>query len=174
MDKNGNTLKFSRDVESDWTVKNETPHYGLKEHASVDVKSGLVLATTMTPASVHDTNYLPYLTLASCHTEEPIKRVYADKGYYGEPNRSFLHLNEIEDGIMRKDTRGAKITKREIERNRRISKKRYIVEQYFGLSHLYDGAYRARFTVMLKNIWDAMCRQMAFNLFRGSKLIVET
>ena len=174
LDKNGNTLKFSRDAESDWTVKNETPHYGLKEHASVDVKSGLVLATTMTPASVHDTNYLPYLTLASCHTEEPIKKVYADKGYYGEPNRSFLHLNEIEDGIMRKDTRGAKITEREIERNRKISKKRYIVEQYFGLSHLYHGASRARFTVMMKNIWDAMCRQMAFNLFRGSKLILQT
>jgi IS5 family transposase len=174
LDKNGNTLKFSRDAESDWTVKNETPHYGLKEHASVDVKSGLVLATTMTPASVHDTNYLPYLTLASCHTEEPVKKVYADKGYYGKPNRAFLHLNEIEDGIMRKDTTRAKITKREIERNRKISKKRYIVEQYFGLSHLYHGAYRARFTVMMKNIWDAMCRQMAFNLFRGSKLIVET
>ena len=174
VDKNGNALKFSRDAESDWTVKNETPHYGLKEHASVDVKNGLVLATTMTPASVHDSNYLPYLTLASCHTEAPIKKVYADKGYYGEPNRSFLHLNEIEDGIMRKDTRGAKITKVEIKRNNKISKKRYIVEQYFGLSHLHHGAYRARFTVMMKNIWDAMCRQMAFNLFRGSKLIVET
>jgi len=174
VDKNGNALKFSRDVESDWTMKNETPHYGLKEHASVDVRSGLVLATTMTLASVHDTNYLPYLTLASCHTQEPIKKVYADKGYHGEPNRSFLHLNEIEDGIMRKDTTTAKITEIEIERNRRISKKRYIVEQYFGLSHLHHGAYRARFTVMMKNIWDAMCRQMAFNLFRGSKLIVET
>jgi IS5 family transposase len=174
VDKNGNALKFSRDAESDWTVKNETPHYGLKEHASVDVKSGFVLATTMTPASEHDTNYLSYLTLASCHTQEPIEKVYADKGYHGEPNRSFLHLNEIEDGIMRKDTTRAKITKGEIERNRKISKKRYIVEQYFGLSHLHHGAYRARFTVMMKNIWDAMCRQMAFNLFRGSKLIVET
>jgi len=174
VDKNGDTVKFSRDVESDWTVKNERPRYGLKEHASVDVKNGLVLATTMTPASVHDSNYLPYLTLASCHTQEPIKKVYADKGYHGEPNRSFLYLNEIEDGIMRKDTRGTKITKVEVKRNNKISKKRYIVEQYFGLSHLYHGAYRARFTVMMKNIWDAMCRQMAFNLFRGSKLIVET
>jgi IS5 family transposase len=174
VDKNGNTLKFSRDAESDWTVKNEIPHYGLKEHASVDVKSGFVLATTMTPASVHDSTYLPYLSLASCHTQECIKKVYADKGYHGEPNRSFLHLNEIEDGIMRKDTTRAKITKREIERNRKISKKRYIVEQYFGLSHLHHGAYRARFTAMIKNIWDAMCRQMAFNLFRGSKLLVET
>jgi hypothetical protein len=96
---------------------------------------------------------------------------------------------------MRKDTRGAKITKREIERNRKISKKRYIrfqpvaltgrrVEQYFGLSHLYHGfrlveptarrEHCARFTVMMKNIWDAMCRQMAFDLFRGSKLILQT
>jgi len=55
---------------------------------------------------------------------------------------------------MRKDTTTAKLTELEIERNKRISKKRYIVEQYFGLSHLHDGAYRARFTAMLKNIWD--------------------
>jgi hypothetical protein len=73
---------------------------------------------------------------------------------------------------MRKDTTTAKITEMEIERNREIAKKRYIVEQYFGLSHLHYGAYRARFTAMMKNIWDAMCRQMAFNIFRGSKLLV--
>jgi IS5 family transposase len=173
-DKDGNVLKFSRDVQSDWTVKNDEPHYGLKEHASVDVNHGFILATMMTPASVHDSNYLPYLTLASCHTKNPIGKVYADKGYYGEPNRSFLHLNEIEDNIMRKDTRAAKITKVEIERNKRISKKRYIVEQYFGLSHLHGGAYRARFTTIMKNTWDSMCRQMAFNLARGSRLLVPT
>ena len=171
LDKNGNPLKFSRDLESDWTVKNDKPHYGLKEHASVDVNSGFVLATILTPASEHDSKYLPYLTLASCHTEEPIEKVYGDKGYYGEPNRTFLHLNEIQDGIMRKDTKTAKLTAYEKERNKKISKKRYIVEQYFGLSHLHDGAYRARFTTILKNIWDTMCRQMAFNIFRGSKLL---
>ncbi|MBW1798867.1 MAG: hypothetical protein JRJ21_10815 [Deltaproteobacteria bacterium] len=84
---------------------------------------------------------------------------------------------------MRKDTTTAKLTKFEIERNKKISKKRYIrfqpgeppgrrVEQYFGLSHLHDDAYRARFTIIVKNLWDTMCRQMAFNLFRGSKLLV--
>ena len=51
LDKKGRPLKFSRDLESDWTVKNEEPHYGLKEHASVDVKNDFVLATTMSPAS---------------------------------------------------------------------------------------------------------------------------
>ena len=99
LDKNGNSLKFSRDAESNWTVKNDEPHYGLKEHASVDVNSGFILAATLTPASVHDTNYLPYLTVASCHTKDPIEKVYADKAYFGQPNRSFLHLNGIKDGL---------------------------------------------------------------------------
>jgi IS5 family transposase len=170
LDKNGNPMKFSRDLESDWTVKNDKPHYGLKEHASVDVNSGFILATTLTPASEHDSKYLPYLTIASCHTEKPIEKVYGDKGYYGEPNRTFLHMNGIKDGIMRKDTKTAKLTEVEIQRNKKISKKRYIVEQYFGLSHLHDGAYRARFTTIVRNIWDTMCRQMAFNVCRGSKL----
>ena len=170
VDKNGKPMKFCRDAESDWTVKNDKPHYGLKEHASVDVNNGFILAATLTPASEGDSKYLPYLTIASYHTKDPIEKVYADKGYFGHPNRSFLHLNGIADGVMRKDTTTAKLTQVEIERNKKISKKRYIVEQYFGLSHLHDGAYRGRFTTIIKNTWDTMCRQMAFNMFRGSKL----
>jgi IS5 family transposase len=171
LDKNGKPLKFSRDSESDWTAIDDDPHYGLKEHASVDVNNGFILATTMTPASHHESPYLPYCTIYSLHTDQKLKKVYADKGYFGEPNRDFLHLNDIEDGIMRKDTTTAKLTEYEIERNKKLSKKRYIVEQYFGLSHIHDKAKRARFTTIIKNIVDAMFRQFAFNLNRGSKLL---
>jgi IS5 family transposase len=90
LDKNGNPMKFSRDLESDWTVKNDKPHYGLKEHASVDVNSGFILATTLSPASEHDSKYLPYLTIASCHTEDPIGKIYADKGYRAPWNRRII------------------------------------------------------------------------------------
>lgn len=172
VDKKGNPLKFGRDIESDWTVKNDIPHYGLKEHASVDVENGFVLATELTPASHHDSPYLPLCAAASCHTDQPIKIIYADKGYFGEPNRRFLSLNQIKDGIMRKDTTTAQLTDHEKERNKKISKKRYIVEQYFGLSHLHQGAHRARFTTIIKNAIDAKIRQMAFNLFRGSKIVL--
>ena len=72
---------------------------------------------------------------------------------------------------MRKDTTTAKLTEYEIDRNKKLSKKRYIVEQYFGLSHLHDGAKRARFPTIIKNTIDAMFRQFAFNLNRGSKLL---
>jgi transposase, IS5 family len=33
LDKNGKPVKFSRDMESNWTIKNNEPHYGLKESA---------------------------------------------------------------------------------------------------------------------------------------------
>jgi IS5 family transposase len=171
LDKNAKPLKFSRDLQSDWTVKNDVPHYGLKEHTSVDTNHGFVLATTMTPASVHDTNYLPYCTAYSRHTKQPIDKVYADKGYAGKPNRDFLALNNIADGIMRKDSTTAKLTEYEKERNTKLSKVRYIVEQYFGLSHLHDGAKRARFTDITKNKFDGWYRQAAFNIARGLKIL---
>ena len=72
---------------------------------------------------------------------------------------------------MRKDTTTAKLTEYEKERNKQISKKRYIVERYFGLSHLHDKAKRARFTTTIKNTIDAIVRQFAFNLKRGEKLL---
>jgi IS5 family transposase len=117
LDKNGKTLKFSRDLQSDWTVKNDLPHFGLKEHTGVDTNHGFVLTTIMTPASIHDTNYLPYCTIYSRHTKQPIDKVYADKGYAGKPNRDFLALNNIADGIMRKDSTTAKLTEYEKKRN---------------------------------------------------------
>ena len=171
LDKNGNPKKFSRDIESDWNAMKDDPLFGLKEHASVDVNNGFILATTMTPASVNDTNYLPYCTVYSRHTQQPIEKVYADKGYAGAPNRQFLAENEIADGIMRKNTTTAKLTDLEIERNKAISKVRYIVEQYFGISHLHDDAKRARFTTIAKNKMDCWCRQAAFNIMRGLKIL---
>ena len=171
LDKNGNLLKFSRDLDSDWVVKKSVFHYGFNEHVSVDANYGFVLATELTPASVNDSVYLPFCVAASCHTEEPIKKVYADKGYYGKPNSGFLHMNDIEDGIMRKDTKSTKLYDYEKERNKGISKKRYIVEQYFGLSHLHTNAFRARFTRLIKNRIDGFFRQMAFNLFRGWRIL---
>ncbi|MCD4722614.1 MAG: transposase [Desulfobacula sp.] len=38
FDKNGNKKKFSRDLDSNWVIKNDKPHYGLKEHAAVDTE----------------------------------------------------------------------------------------------------------------------------------------
>jgi len=79
LDKNGKPKKFSRDLDSDWVVQKGKPHYGIKEHAAVDTNHGFVLATTMTPCSINDTNYLPYCTAFSRHTKQKIDKVYPVK-----------------------------------------------------------------------------------------------
>ena len=171
LDKTGNIKKFCRDLDSDWTVKNDEPHFGLKEHASVDTDNGFILSTNLSPASHHDARYFPYAVAYSMHTRDPIEKSYGDKGYTGAPNREFLDLNNIGDGIMRKDNINEKLTDFEIERNKAISKYRYIVEQYFGISHKHDNGNQARFTTIMKNLIDLMLRQFAFKLRKGSKLL---
>ena len=171
LDKTGKPRKFSRDLESNWTVKNNKAYFGLKEHASVDTNHGFVLAAAMSPASVHDTNYFQYCTIYSRYTPQRLKKVYADKGYHGQLNRSFLSMNNWGDGIMRKDTTTAKLTPLEKERNKGISKVRYIVEQYFGISHLHDRGKRARFTSIAKNNIDIWLRQTAYNISKGLKIL---
>ena len=101
LDKKGKAKKYSRDLDSDWVVQKDVPHYGLKEHAAVDTNHGFILATTITKASINDTTYLPYCTAYSRHTGKHIEKVFADKGYAGKPNRDFLAENKIADGIMR-------------------------------------------------------------------------
>ena len=62
--------------------------------------------------------------------------------------------------------KNAKLTELEIERNKKISKVRHIVEQYFGLSYLHDNGQRAKFTTIDKNNIDIWFRQVAFNIKR--------
>lgn len=44
LDKNGNSLKFHRDLDSNWVVQKDIIHYGLKESASGGLMSSMVLS----------------------------------------------------------------------------------------------------------------------------------
>jgi len=75
-------------------------------------------------------------------------------------------MNGMGDGIMRKNQINATLTLNEIKRNKKISKVRYKIEQYFGITEKYHGAGKARFTSLLKVGWDHLCGAMAFNIKR--------
>jgi IS5 family transposase len=165
-DKKGQPLKFRGDIESDWTIKDDEPFYGMKEHASIDIKSGLVLSVMTSKASEHDTGYFQAIAVKGIHGKKLPPKIYADKAYPSEINRSFLSINKIADGIMRKNYVNAKLTELEHKRNRMISKVRYIIEQYFGLTELQMRAGRARFTTLIKENWNRLCQALAFNIKR--------
>jgi IS5 family transposase len=166
MKKTQKAMRFQRDLDSDWTVKNNRAVFGMKEHAAIDVESGLVLSSHISKASEHDTKYFAYAIAKGIHGKELPPIVYADKGYCGEPNRDFLHINGMRDGIMRKNQINASLTENEILRNKSISRIRYKIEQYFGITHKYHGAGKARFTTLVKESWDHLCGAMAFNIKR--------
>jgi IS5 family transposase len=155
LDKDGKPLKFHRDLDSDWVVQKDTPHYGLKEHASVDTKHGFVLATTISPASVNDTNYLKYCTVFSRHTKQKIKKVYADKAYACKPNRDFLALNKIADDIMRKDSTTAKLTAHEINENKKIFTPLNLIYSLFN--------WGPRFVILSNSILESAIFTMGLN-----------
>ncbi len=81
-------------------------------------------------------------------------------------NRDFLNMNGLGDGIMRKNQINASLTENEIKWNKKISKVRYKIEQYFGITGKYHGAGKARFTSLFKEGWDQLCGAMAFNIKR--------
>ena len=87
VDKNGKALKFSRDLESDWTVKNDVAYFGSKGHAPVDVKQGFILANAITDASHHDSPNLPLCFAQRSHTKEPIKKEFMVFPIKDFPNR---------------------------------------------------------------------------------------
>ena len=89
MDKKGNPFKSFRDLHSDWTAEKGVSRFGLKEHASVDTSHGFLFVTGIIPASHHDSPHLRLCVPGSYHTEEPIKKVYAGKGCFGEPTVRF-------------------------------------------------------------------------------------
>lgn len=79
-------------------------------------------------------NFCHFLSLTIDFITDNFWQVVQRSCYLGKPNREFLSMNNIDDGIMRKNTTTAKLTSYEKERNKKILKVRYIVEQYFGLS----------------------------------------
>lgn len=121
-------------INSDIKLSRRTIRLWQQGLSSIDVKSGLVLSTCVSKASGHDTNYFQHAVAKAIHGKELPTNVYADKGYCGEPNRNFLHMNNIDDGIMRKNQINAALTEYEIQRIKMISKVRYKIEQYFGIT----------------------------------------
>jgi len=85
-----------------------------------------------------------------------------------QPRLSLPSEIMFEEHLLRNFTGRAEF---EIERNKKISKVRYIVEQYFGISHLHDKAKRARFPQIAKNKFDCWYRQTAYNISKGLKII---
>ena len=82
-------MRYHRDLDSDWTVKNNQPLFGMKEHAAIDVDSGLVLSTCVSKVSEHDTCYFSYVVTMGIHGKSHRKEFMLIKGTVVSPTGTF-------------------------------------------------------------------------------------
>lgn len=156
---------YSDDPDADWKVRGKSYTYGYAGHITTDADSGIVLAAEMTPASFSESKMFEGLIDKADLPEG--SRVFADKGYSGEPNQKVIRRRRLKNGIMYKAARGRPLKRREREFNRRVAKIRYVVERTFGNLKLHHGQRRARYVGLGRAEFDLRMACIAYNLKRA-------
>jgi IS5 family transposase len=155
-----------RDEEMSSTKKGNAWYFGMKAHTGTDKDSGLVHTLRTTTAKVHDSAVFDRLL----HGQE--KEVYGDKAYHNNKKAEEFKFKGIKWKVHQKATRGKKLTKKEEERNRCLSKIRGRVEKPFlVVKHLW-GLRKTRYKGLFKNTLSLFTSFMLANLFHIRKKLL--
>jgi IS5 family transposase len=157
----------SADGDAAWTVKGNHNHYGYKEHALVDVDSGFIEDVDITPANVHDGKMLEPMLKGRRGVEE----LLADKAYASRRNRSYLESRGIKDRILRKAARNHPLSEADTRHNRKISARRFVVEQQFGTKKRIFGFFRTRYFGTARVLGQALLKAICCNLLKASRML---
>ena len=157
------------DTEAKWIKKAGKLHYGYKQHTATN-EEGLVLAIVTTSGNESDIKHLEDV-LDKIDTEN-YKSVKADKGYKSETNDKVVKIKKLKNHILHKATKNRKLTDREIEFNKLISKTRYKIERTFGTIKKQFGGTIARYVGLEKMHTQHLMQAIAYNLYRSPGIIV--
>jgi len=159
------------DAEARWVKKGGKSVFGYKQHTVVD-DNGLVMAVETTAANQHDSQ--PMLVLLDKASIRPGSRLHADKAYSGQKHREALKARGIKNGIQNKATKSKPLTARQLQRNKLITRCRYVVERTFGSQARWFSGKTLRYCGLAKaHAWHILLA-MAYNLKRLPKLFVES
>ena len=100
---------WAEDLDARWTKKGGMSYYGYKNHVSTDRRYKLVRRWAVTDASVHDSQVIEKIL----DPDNTAATVWADKAYRSEEIEEVLEELGYKSMIMRKGSRGRKLTKRE-------------------------------------------------------------
>jgi len=159
------TKSTSADPDARWVKKNKTFIYGYKEQHAVD-EDGYVEAVHITPANKSDvTEFKPIVDKLPKNT----KKIAADKGYASQENRTYLKDKNIEDNIMHKAQRNSPLSDEQKDRNKEISKIRYVTEQTFGIKKLHFKYQKTRYLGTLRVFAQSIMKSICVNLLKAAR-----
>lgn len=154
-----------KDTDADWTKKNETSYFGYKNHVKVDAKTKLIIASEVTPASVHDSQVIEKLV------KEGDKVVYADSAYKSAKIQEDLEGKNVREKIRSKATRGKKLTKKQAQENIKISQTRARVEHVFAHMEISMRAMYQRCIGFVRNEAQIKLTNLVYNLMRFEQIV---
>ena len=99
-------------------------------------------------------------------------RCYADKGYAGQDRVNYLARKKLKNGIQSKAHRNRPLSSRAIQRNKLISKLRYIVERTFGGQKRWFDAGTARYVGWAATHTQHVLEAICYNLKRAPQLYI--
>ena len=158
------------DSDAKWLKKGKRNIFGFKEFIVTDATDGYYEHLMITPANQSEMTSLEQVLQPVIEEAAP-KFLQTDKGYSSEANREFLKINNIGNGIMDKAKRNTKLTFKQLYRNKRISKTRYIVERTNATTKNIFGFTRSKYIGIAKVKTQALLVAIAHNLLKAGNKI---
>lgn len=152
---------FKSDPNARWTVKRGKLTCGYKVHINAD-EGGIVRRVEITPANVHDSRKLKSLI-----SKEETEAIFADKAYGSQGIKGWCYRHDIKCFILHKGKRNKPLTEAESQENKMLAKKRFRVEQVFGIAKSHYGLDRFPYVGLMRNKVKAFMVVMAVNLKKG-------
>ena len=153
-----------KDLDARWTKKNDTKHYGYKNHVKVDSKSKLIDAFTVTHAAVHDSQALDELLAKKDPT------TYVDSAYTGPDCEAAFERKGVRSKVIERAYRNKPLTARQRKRNRAKSRIRVRVEHVFGTMCMCMRAAWNRCIGMNRNQRAIAMTNLVYNMIRFEQI----
>lgn len=148
-----------RDPEMSQTKKGNQWYFGMKAHTGTDPDNRVVHTVVATTASVHDSQIMDDLL----HGDEAA--VYGDKAYANEARKAEFEERGVKWCVSKKAGRGQTLSKKDKERNRRMSKTRARGEHPFHVVKCLWGHRKVRYRGIDKNASQLFTLFMLTNLY---------
>ena len=158
--------KRQKDTDARWVKKGGEKHYGYKNHTKVDKGGKFIKKGVTTNASVHDSKPVKELV-----DENDGEDLFADSAYIGKGVKRVMRKFGMKDKVIKRNTRGKKISKWQETINRKNSKLRVRVEHVFGYMEESLHGMSSRVVGFARNAAFNTLTNLVYNLCRYEQVM---
>ncbi len=159
--------KRQKDTDARWVKKGGEKHFGYKNHAKVDKGSKFIKKGVTTDASVHDSKPVKELVDEKDRGQD----LLADSAYIGKGVKRVMRKFQMKDKVIKRNTRGKKISKWQETINKKNSKLRVRVEHVFGFCEQSLHGMSSRVVGFARNAAYNTLTNLVYNLNRYEQVL---